>query len=286
MAMIMSEVRLPLYRIFDNTNSSSNGSCPPRVQWCTNDAYGYQICMFSPTILPTCILALIIGMITSDSLAKVPGKFPSRWFYTLTFFLYGIMMTFAGILHCFIGDEQSTTALIPLIVAVMDVGLTSNIAISFLFCGLCDVGLFNAKAKATRYLLFICYIIIFTLWTLGILNQWSWTFHVLYLNVIVVCCGIYLFTQLCLKSARRALPLMFVGGLYGSFGLAATYFADKVCASEGPFWSQYIGPEFIWFLFSDISVAFIYLYVKRANEQQISPKKNSFVDREKFPMKY
>lgn len=272
--------------LFDDSNSSSNSSCPTRVQWCSNDSLGYQLCIYSPTVLPTCILALIIGLTTSNSLAKIPGKFPSRWFYTLTFFLYGIMMTSAGILHCFIGDERATSDLLNLFIAVVDVGLTSNIAISFLFCGLCDIGFFNPKSSATKYLLYLCYLIIFTLWTFGIVNEWAWTYHVLYDGVIVVCCGLFLLTQLCLKSARRYLPIMFVAGIYGGLGLAATRFSDRVCDSEGPFWAQYIGPEFIWFLFSDFSVAFLYLYVRRANENSSERIQQYPVEFEKSSMKF
>nr|AEN94437.1 hypothetical protein [Philodina roseola] len=276
-----------LFRLSSNDNET-NSSCPTRVQWCSNDSLGYQLCIYSPTVLPTCILALIIGLTTSNSLAKIPGKFPSRWFYTLTFFLYGIMMTSAGILHCFIGDERATADFLTLFVAVVDVGLTSNIAISFLFCGLCDIKFFNPKATVTKYLLFICYFTIFALWTFGILNEWSWIYHVLYDGVIVVCCGLYLLTQLCLKAGRRSLPIMIVGGIYGALGLLATYFSDRVCESEGPFWSQYIGPEFIWFLFSDISVAFLYLYVRRANEQNSADDQIQKypIDFEKSPMKF
>jgi len=279
-------------------NQSSNSSCPSSpVKWCIDEYDGYKFCIQNPTVLPTCILALLIGLFCSKRISKLPGKFPARWFYHLTFFLYGIMMTSAGILHCFLGDHKNLSNIlqntddnsmefISLLVAVIDAGLTTNIAITFLFCGLCDIGFLNPKIILTRIILFCIYLIVFLLWTLGILNNWKWIFYTLYVGVISICCLIYLLTQLCIKSNRRALPALLVGGIYGAMGLLATSFgANHVCQSEGPFWSQYIGPEFIWFLFSDISMAFIFIYVLRANrEKQVVIKKYD-IDIEKNPEK-
>jgi hypothetical protein len=123
---------------------------------------------------------------------------------------------------------------------------------------------------------------------LGILNEWKWIRNVLYLGVIAVSCFIYLITQLCIKTSRRALPVLFVAGIYGGLGLLATsYGAEHICQSEGPFWSQYFGPEFIWFLFSDISMAFVFVYVIRSNqERKISMKKSNNINIEKQYEKY
>jgi hypothetical protein len=164
---------------------------------------------------------------------------------------------------------------------------SSNVAVSFFFCGLCDIRFLNPQSPSTRYLLFSSYFTVFVLWTLGILNQWKWTFFVLYFGVVAVGCSIFLLTQLCIKSNRPALPSLFVGGLYGAIGLFATSFgAEHVCQSEGPFWSQYIGPEFIWFLFSDISMAFVFIYVVRANQNKQVISERYPIDIENFPEKF
>ncbi|CAF0977373.1 unnamed protein product [Rotaria sordida] len=262
-------------------NTLSNSSCPSSfVKWCFNDIDGYKFCIQNPTFIPICILALLIGLYCSKKISKLSGNFPTRWIYQLTFFLYGIMMTSAGILHCFLGDprklshtlrhnDADSNLFIQLLFAIIDAGLTTNIAISFLFCGLCDIKFLNPKSTCTHFLLITSYFTVFVLWSLGILNQWSWIFLVLYIGTISVCCFIYLLTQLCIKSNCRALPLLLVGGIYGAIGLyATTYGADRVCKSEGPFWSQYFGPSFLWFLFSDISMTFMFLYVVRANEEK------------------
>ncbi|CAF1113373.1 unnamed protein product [Adineta steineri] len=264
---------------------SANSSCPTTdVKWCIDGFDEYKLCIENPSILPTCILALMIGLFCSKRISQLPGEFPSRWYYHLTFFLYGIMMSSAGILHCFLNDD--TKSFTSLAVAIIDVGLTSNIAVSFLFCGLCDIQFLNPKSATTRWLLFTTYSIIFILWTFGLTKQWSWAFNVLYTGVVSVCCFIYLITQLSIKSKHHALPALFVGGLYGAIGLLAGSFgADAVCKSEGPFWSQYFGPEFIWFLFSDISVAFMFLYVIRANREQRILVKTYPIDFEKYPGK-
>lgn len=290
---------LHLHNIFDNNNSSSNSSCPnASFKWCFNDIDGYNFCILSPTLIPTCILALIIGLYSSKRISELSKRFSTRWLYQLTFFLFGMMMTSAGILHCFLGDVQKLSNIlqddnidsfqcVQLLFAIIDVGLTTSIAVSFLFCGLCDVGFLDPKSKCTRVLLISSYFVVFLLWTLGILNQWTWTFHVLYLGVISVCCFIYLITQLCIRSNRHALPSLFAGGLYGAIGLLATsVFAQHICQAEGPLYSQLIGPEFIWFIFSDISMAFMFMYVIRANRQNNVVISNYAIEMEKHQEKF
>jgi hypothetical protein len=207
------------------------------------------------------------------------------------------MMTSAGILHCFLGNPQQVSTTLEntedsmlfaqLLVAVIDVGLTSNIAVTFLFCGLCDIQFLNPKSSGTRCLLFISYFIVFFLWTFGLFYQWKWITDVLYFGIISISCLVYLITQLCIKSNHRALPALFVGGIYGAIGiLAASFGAEHICESEGLFWSQYIGPEFIWFLFSDISMAFVFIYVIRANQEKKLMIRKYDIDIEKHPEKY
>ncbi|CAF4313417.1 unnamed protein product [Rotaria sp. Silwood2] len=283
------------------SNSSSNSSCPlSPVKWCLNEMGSSPFCIRSPTLIPTCLLALLIGVYCSKNISKLPEKFETRWLYQLTFFLFGIMMTSAGILHCFLGDPQrlsltlrnngvDSLLVIQILFAIIDAGLTTSVAVSFLFCGLCDINFLDPKSNATRFLLIGSYFIVFVLWTLGVFRQWSWTFHVLYLGVISVSCFIYLLTQLWIKSNRRALPSLLVGGLYGAIGLfAASFAANRICKSEGPFWSQYIGPEFLWFLFSDISMAFIFIYVIQAHrENKVTIHKCDVdIDVEENPEKY
>lgn len=279
-------------------NGSANSSCPSSpAKWCTDDDDAYHVCILNPSLIPTCLLALYIGVSCSNRIADLKSHFPSRWFYQRAFFLYGIMMTSAMILHCLIGDEQVSTTdnnnnvnfveFIRLFVTVIDVGLTSNIAITILFCGLCDIKFFNPQSTATRYLLTVIYFCIFLLWALGLVNGWDWVYKVLYLGVIGVSCGIYLLTQLCLKAGRRAFSALLAAGLYGGFGLMATAIgAEHICRSEGPIWSQYFGPEFIWFLFSDISMAFLCLYVIRANQAKKILPRTCAEDFEKDPEKF
>ena len=293
--MHLTEYLISLKDSFYGSSSWSNSSCPTRAaKWCVDDTDQYNLCIESPTLLPLSILALILGIYSSKSISKLPGKFPTRWIYQRTFFLFGMMMTSAGILHCFLsGEQKSLNAVdnlfdfIHMIIKVLDVGLTSNIAISFLFCGLCDIQFLNPQSTYTHALLSMLYCIVFLLWTLGISNQWTWIFHVLYLGVIAVCCFIYVFTQLCVKSNRRALPILFVGGLYGVVGLFGTSFgAGNICKSEGPYWSQYVGPEFLWFVFSTVSMAFIFMYVIRANQERKVDLKNCAIQTNRYPEKF
>jgi hypothetical protein len=265
-------------------NPSSNSSCPSSpVTWCMDDSDESKLCIQNPTLLPACILALIIGLYCSKRISKLPGKFPSRWFYQITFFLYGMMMTSAGILHCFLGDSNKLTTntddpfqYLQFIVTVLDVGLSTNIAVTFLFCGLCDIHLFNPQAICTRYLLFLSYFIVFLLWTLGVLNEWKWIYNVLYLGVIAFCCFIYLLTQLSIKSKHSSLLALISAGIYGGIGLLAkSVGANRICNSEGPFWSHNIldrnlfGFSFlilVWHLY----VSMLYILIDNAKRLSIN----------------
>jgi hypothetical protein len=269
------------------SNSTTNASCPPSATWCTGGDNENGLCIQNPTLIPTYILALTIGLFCSKRISKLPGKFPSRWFYYLAFFLYGIMMTSAEVLHCFLREDEESSSLLVSTFAVIDAGLTSCIAVTFLFCGLCDVKFLNPQSILTHCLLFIFYLTLFALWSLGTLYHWSWIYHTLYVYVIGVCGAIYLLTQLCLKSRRSSLPALIVGGIYGGLGLLAkSYASNHICESEGPFWSQYIGPEFIWCLFADVSMAFIFIYVLRANKEKGKVIKPYPIDMEKYPEKF
>ncbi|CAF3608826.1 unnamed protein product [Rotaria sp. Silwood1] len=120
--------------LFEN-NPSSNSSCPTSpVKWCFNDIDEYKFCIRNPTLIPLYILALSIGLYCSKKISKLPGKFPTRWLYQLTFFLYGMMMTSAGILHCFLSDPQKlshilrnndidSSLFIQLLFAIIDAGI-------------------------------------------------------------------------------------------------------------------------------------------------------------------
>ncbi|CAF3202472.1 unnamed protein product [Rotaria sp. Silwood2] len=248
---------LRLQNYFYENNPSSNSSCTSSpAKWCIDGYDGYKFCIQNPTLLPLCILALLIGLFCSKCISKLAGKFPSRWFYYLAFFLYGIMMTSAGILHCFIGDRQTnedSSENIRLFIVIIDVSLTTCIAVTFLFCGLCDIQFLNPQSICTRCLLLSSYFILFLLWTLAVINEWNHIIYALYVGVISICCFVYLITQLCIKSNRHALLALFMSGIYASIGLIAESFgAEYICKSEGPFWSQYFGPEFIWCLFANI----------------------------------
>ncbi|CAF0794339.1 unnamed protein product [Didymodactylos carnosus] len=249
---------------------AQNDSCP-EVKWC----FCSELCILYPSLLPTTILALIIGLYTSKQISKL--IFPTVWYYKLTFFMYGIMMTSAGILHCIVGDSQNSEphwlSTLRLILSVMDVGLTSNIAISFMFCGLCDLNVLNPKLTFTKILVLFTFLLIFIAWTVAIIDQWQYAVKILYDYTVAICCFIYLITQLLLKHKPGVLSPLFISGLCGFIGLTASVvFANDICTWEGPFWAQYFSGEFIWFILSDLSVYFLYRYVVQSQKQESDEK--------------
>ncbi|CAF1640203.1 unnamed protein product, partial [Didymodactylos carnosus] len=150
----------------------------------------------------------------------------------------------AGILHCIVGDSQNSEphwlSTLRLILSVMDVGLTSNIAISFMFCGLCDLNVLNPKLTFTKILVLFTFLLIFIAWTVAIIDQWQYAVKILYDYTVAIC--------------------------------SSVVFANDICTWEGPFWAQYFSGEFIWFILSDLSVYFLYRYVVQSQKQESDEK--------------
>jgi len=207
----------------------------------------------APALIPTCILAAAIGFYGYHTISKT--NVVGSKFYSLTFAMFGIMMSFAGLNDCIMSANGDPSDPAHIFTGIVDVGLTSTIGMTFAFNGLVDVGLITEGVKSFAIWGFSAGLL-FGGWFYVFEAQWYMGFFYLYLVVIGVCCGLYCILELVyLIKNRTTQGLYWVGvaGLTGAIGLAAvsmSNFAVWLCMTFGCFF----GPEFVWFLLSDAAM--------------------------------
>jgi len=215
--------------------------------------------IISPELIPICIMAAMIGYIGFTTIR--PLKARGSIVYSITFAMFGVMMSDAAFVDCIMSAHGNQTDLVHIIFAVIDVGLTSSIGMSFFWDGLVDVGILSENI--TLYsMMFLSYVAIFSAWFYTIINEWWQGFIYFYVYLIFFCCGIYCITELIhLIQSRSATGLgwVFVAGVSGGIGLTAVYDANWdywLCHNLGCHFSG----DFIWFLLSDIAMWCCYKY--------------------------
>eukprot|EP00761_Pharyngomonas_kirbyi_P009331 gb/GECH01009347.1/.p1 GENE.gb/GECH01009347.1/~~gb/GECH01009347.1/.p1 ORF type:complete len:301 (+),score=57.59 gb/GECH01009347.1/:1-903(+) len=225
-------------------------------EWCPTQ----NICFGEPSLFPTCILALIIGVFTSSQIRE-KLEFNAKWMYSTTFFMFGCMMSTAAFVHCF---SHFLDAVLQFILGIMDVGLTSCIAAGFFWCGLADVGLIDPRKIFSKFVFFGSFILIFSGWYYTLTTQWSNGFLVMYIGVVMVGCGTYLLTQLkyiISHFSMGTIEYLSLGGLAGIIGMFAMLRSQDICQLLGEKWGTLIGGDFWWFFMSDVAMYFLYRYV-------------------------
>lgn len=201
-----------------------------------------------PLIIPTSVLAFLIGSLCGWKLLKTQGVF-----HAFPFFGFAIMMSEAGLVHT-LGRYFSPFH--QLLLWWIDAGLTSSIALAFGFIGAQDVGWVSQTPKF--FALFLALDIpIWVGWLVAFLKPAiaNTAFLVLYIGVILVCCGFFSLVQLVFiargKFSGGVAPLL-VAVVAGYVGVRTT----KLCSWPVP----QISGEVWWFLLSDISMFFVYKY--------------------------
>jgi len=170
-------------------------------------------------------------------------------------------MSDAALVDSILSAHGNPTDALHIITAVLDVGLTSSIAMSFFWDGLVDVGILSENIKL-YIMMGISYVAIFAAWFYTIINQWWDGFLYFYVYLIFFCCGVYCIMELVhLIQTRSATGLVwvFVAGVSGGLGLFAIYDVNWdywLCDTLGCHFSG----DFIWFFLSDVAMWCCYKY--------------------------
>jgi len=244
---------------------------------------GYII--VNPSLIPTCILAVVIGVY---GFLSVRAQKPARGYatYSLTFLMYGFMMTSAMFADCLSENLKPFTADLS---AIIDAGLSSSIAVSFAFNGLVDLGLLNESHWYCWVMELTCFATLFVSWIVAFIHQdYTQALLVLYRDVIAISCGFYLVTQVFwfFKKGPTGFLWIFWGGLAGAIGLGSVFsvtIASFWCTWLGAY-SGWLGPSFVWFILSDVSVYCLVRYwLARSKQEQHSRFPRSHVQFELLP---
>lgn len=253
--------------VMDASTSSAGSSSDPKEQLLScPDPYvmfrGFQI--EEPALIPTCILAAIIGLTGFFRIRKTTTT--GHFSYSISFLLFGIMMSDAMFVHCFLYQPN----FIGLFVEWIDVTLTSCVALSFGFNGLVDLGLLKESSCGTKIAMIVTYVLTGLAWLVSIRTNSTEGFMLLYVGVIAISCGIYTVAEFVSLIVRKGTGFMWLalGGAFGGFGLysiVSPTFNLTLCATLG----ANLGGEFLWFLCSDLSMwALMNYYLERTESDK------------------
>jgi len=165
--------------IFNNTNTTHTN--------CTSGLVfenGYTI--IEPSLVPTCILAEIIGIYCGRKIAQTNVR--GSVVYSITMYMYATMMTFAMLADCLV----SWDGLFRLVLEFIDVTLTSSVALSFAFNGLVDVGWIDENYK-TMTVMFVAYLGTSVPYLYAYFTNWGTAYNYIYFCSVGISCGLYVF---------------------------------------------------------------------------------------------
>jgi uncharacterized membrane protein len=220
---------------------------------------GYPI--EQPELLPFCLIALILGLTLSKKAFE--AKHHGYTMYSIVFAMTGIMMTFAGINDSILGDQ--TFGLTHLLAMIVDVSLTSSIALGFFFCGLIDIGWIKDKFS-TILVYFIGIFILFCIWTVSLIEMIEGKasqedFNLIYNTTVGAGCGGWVLIQLIKifgQSNYKGFEYFVLAGLSGGLPFVVLFnndFTYWLCMTAGC-----ISPMIFWFAGTDFAIYYIYKY--------------------------
>eukprot|EP01130_Rhizamoeba_saxonica_P001929 TRINITY_DN11749_c0_g1_i1.p1 TRINITY_DN11749_c0_g1~~TRINITY_DN11749_c0_g1_i1.p1 ORF type:complete len:288 (-),score=34.36 TRINITY_DN11749_c0_g1_i1:50-913(-) len=238
----------PIKVIYNSNLTHHSTNCSVAIEFANGDF------IFEPILIPTCILALTIGIFCGRHILST--KFKGHISYAISFFMFGTMMTCAMMADSILTQTSGSA---EFIFAIIDVTLTSSIAISFAFNGLIDVDILKEE-KSTYIAMLVSYSLTCAAWLYTFLAGWYMGFYYLYVVVIAVACTAYLLCEtyyLFVKGHHAGLGWLVVGAAWGGVGLyTAIYWSPYLCTLFTPWFNG----EFWWFIGSDISMYTIYRF--------------------------
>ena len=154
---------------------------------CDTVSIGHGLFLRYPTILPFCVISLIVGFATG--IKTLRSKKRQRRFYALAFFMTGVMMVVAGAVDSFIMVNYLRT-LWTLYFLATNIALTWGIAICFGICGLLDYGIL----KSSKCLGFLFAVIVAGMWycVYHLIFTNPGIFRVIYSAVVGLGCGTWI----------------------------------------------------------------------------------------------
>eukprot|EP01112_Ceratiomyxa_fruticulosa_P014183 TRINITY_DN4042_c0_g1_i1.p1 TRINITY_DN4042_c0_g1~~TRINITY_DN4042_c0_g1_i1.p1 ORF type:complete len:251 (+),score=34.30 TRINITY_DN4042_c0_g1_i1:61-813(+) len=228
-------------------------------QWVVD--YNTNFVIADPILIIWSILAIGIGI---EGYFKF--KKSKQCLYSIIFLMYGTMMTVACLCDSVLVNQISRFFEDSL--KLVDVSLTSSIALMFLYAGLVDNGNIDISKKSTKCRVVLSFIILWVLWIVTFFCvknpvTYLWADRILYYGVISICCLLFLILEISYVNdhQHKGNPFTFLvcSGVFGGIGICGQYFTPLICKIFGN--SFFINGPSAWFLCSDIAMILIYKFV-------------------------
>eukprot|EP01122_Echinamoeba_exundans_P001584 TRINITY_DN11606_c1_g1_i1.p1 TRINITY_DN11606_c1_g1~~TRINITY_DN11606_c1_g1_i1.p1 ORF type:complete len:326 (+),score=66.74 TRINITY_DN11606_c1_g1_i1:23-979(+) len=238
-------------------NTVSPVSQPPNP-WgnCTTVTNIDGFLLYNWSVIPACLWAVAIGFIGARYIRNLTPGVRGSWSYKVTFLMYGVMMWHSMLVHTVTTSINNPT--FTLLVAIIDLGLTSSIAVSFFWNGLVDLRLIDDRSPCSHAPMFLSYVLMIGAWTYALVHKINNAFNYLYLGVILVACGSYLVFQVITMFRNKKFSRFFLSaGIFGAAGIWSMKNNAVLCARLGPA----LNGSFWWDIFSDLAmIAILYFY--------------------------
>jgi len=256
----------------------SGGSGPiPSSLWCDVVVTFAGLRFHEPFVILLCLLAAAIGV--SGFLREKNSLLYASRNYSLTFGLYGVMMTCAMFTDCL---QETIPLKLWKAFSIANASLTSSISICFALCGLIDVGVIVADSFWSLFAQFMTIIVLIIAWTIAMVQasfnpttHSTWLTRFLYTDVILIGCSAFGLCQ-CYRFYKHGfggIGWYLLGAIVGFVGFLPVVSFDVVhflCSYLGKSVSPYLGPEFVFFLMSDLSVLCLTQYYLKRDGKAIS----------------
>jgi len=221
---------------------------------------------WEPNIVLPCLGALTVGLYGFINAWPYRNTVKAGWAYALSFLFFACMMTDAAYFHLVWYDGFLPGGVAQMVSGMVDAGLTSSIAATYLWIALMELGIVP-DGTATRIAAGLSYVGIFAAWYIGlyVFKQVLDTFYVLYLGLIGVGCGLFGVSQIValIRSHCAGVAPLLCALLAGGAGLAALMdptVQPWLCSHLG----KWLNGDFWWFTLSDVAMFCNYLYFRSA----------------------
>ena len=204
------------------------------------------------TLLPFCIAALVIGVYVAKRCMTLPRTMPRR-LYASPFWLFGIMMTTAMVVHCFAQDWHNRAKIVAIFV---DVFLTTCVAAMMGLIGVADL---LGRRSVPLYAPVMLVALLASWWVRFF--QAPHRVHAPYFVTILIGCPLFLAGQVAYvlrhhhAMDKHAARYLTIGGVAGAFGVLSCFAYPLVCRLLGQGVGRWFGGQFLWFMLSDVAMA-------------------------------
>eukprot|EP01097_Dermamoeba_algensis_P007224 TRINITY_DN4530_c0_g1_i1.p1 TRINITY_DN4530_c0_g1~~TRINITY_DN4530_c0_g1_i1.p1 ORF type:complete len:292 (+),score=64.30 TRINITY_DN4530_c0_g1_i1:37-876(+) len=244
----------------------------------------FSVTVFQPDIAIFAIGGALIGFTTFLTILRHRKYLLNSEVYTVLFFLFGCMNT-SGLFINSLDPKGNPATKNQTIIELIDLFCSSAVSLTFIYCGLTDVGVFKDKSALLRAILGVSYGLLFYAWVLSELGKIQNMFNYLYTDLTVIgslSFFVLSFIWLLKNKTIRGIEWLLLAGVSGVVGILVLkgYLGDFCSWKVDLFGVSYHLPHSggVWYFFSDLSLvmfALFYLFSKSIPSPKIQEQDNT-----------